>query len=194
MPKLWSGTLEAHRREVRDAVIETTTSLIAAQGLRAVTMSRIAEQSGIGRATLYKYFPDVDSILHAWHASHVRTHLDELSALAETDGPPTERLAAVLANYALRTYETTRAHAGTDLVSLIHRSEHIGDAEHELSDLVCQLISRAVDDGTVRADINPTELTAYSLNALSAARTANSKAAVQRIVDLTLSGLKPDTH
>lgn len=32
-----------------------------------MTMSRIAEEIGIGRATLYKYFPDVEAILLAWH-------------------------------------------------------------------------------------------------------------------------------
>ena len=63
MPKLWSGTLETHRREVRTAVIAATAALVADHGLRGVTMSRIASEAGIGRATLYKYFPDVETIL-----------------------------------------------------------------------------------------------------------------------------------
>src|SRR5207245_866718 len=59
VPKLWSDTIETHRREVRDAILETTVALVTKQGLRAVTMSQIADEAGIGRATLYKYFPDV---------------------------------------------------------------------------------------------------------------------------------------
>jgi AcrR family transcriptional regulator len=43
--------------EVRDVIVETTAALVAEHGLRAVTMSQIAEDTGIGRATLYKYFP-----------------------------------------------------------------------------------------------------------------------------------------
>lgn len=54
VPKLWSETIEAHRREVHDAIIETTAARVAEHGLRAVTMSQIAEETGIGRATLYK--------------------------------------------------------------------------------------------------------------------------------------------
>ena len=189
MPRLWSGTLEAHRREVRDAVIATTTALVAEHGLRAVTMSRIAEQSGIGRATLYKYFPDVESILEAWHASHVRTHLDVLTELAGHDSPAVQRLATVLRTYALGIYETSRQHASTDLVAMIHRSEHVAEAEHELTHLVARLIADAAHEGTVRADVAPAELAAFCLNALTAARTAHSKAAVQRLVKLALSSL-----
>jgi len=54
VPKLWHHTIEAHRREVRDAILDNTATLVAAHGLRQVTMSQIAEQTGIGRATLYK--------------------------------------------------------------------------------------------------------------------------------------------
>src|SRR6266849_6773540 len=71
MPKLWTETIEAHRREVRDAILDTTAALVADQGLRSVTMSHIAEETGIGRATLYKYFSGVEAILLAWHERQV---------------------------------------------------------------------------------------------------------------------------
>jgi AcrR family transcriptional regulator len=78
VPKLWNETIEAHRRDVRDAILDTTVALVAEHGLRSTTMSRIAERTGIGRATLYKYFPDVESILIAWHHQHVAAHLEHL--------------------------------------------------------------------------------------------------------------------
>ena len=55
VPKLWNETIEAHRRAVRDAILETTAALVVEHGLTSVTMSQIAEETGIGRATLYKY-------------------------------------------------------------------------------------------------------------------------------------------
>ena len=82
MPRLWNDTIEAHRHDVRDAVMDATASIVAAQGLLSVTMSRVAEESGIGRATLYKYFPDVEAILLAWHERHVVQHLDQIGAIA----------------------------------------------------------------------------------------------------------------
>src|SRR5947209_9672712 len=94
-------TVKAHRNEVREAILETTAGLVAVHGLRSVTMSQIAEETGIGRATLYKYFPDVEAILVAWHERHVTSHLEHLAALRDQAGDATERLKAVLEAYAL---------------------------------------------------------------------------------------------
>ncbi|MGH2358185.1 MAG: TetR/AcrR family transcriptional regulator, partial [Candidatus Limnocylindria bacterium] len=66
-------------REVRDAIMDSTTALVAEHGLLSVTMSQIAEETGIGRATLYKYFPDVEAILVAWHERQVTGHLEHLA-------------------------------------------------------------------------------------------------------------------
>jgi AcrR family transcriptional regulator len=63
--------VETHRQEVREAILDATGGLVQSRGLLAVTMSDIAEATGIGRATLYKYFPDVEMILSAWHQRHV---------------------------------------------------------------------------------------------------------------------------
>ncbi|MFF6829854.1 TetR family transcriptional regulator [Streptomyces longwoodensis] len=86
MPKLWNETIEEHRRAVRDAVLETTAKLIAEQGLRGVTMSRIAEESGIGRAT-QSAFPDVESIMMAWHERQIAGYLDQLAELRPRRDP-----------------------------------------------------------------------------------------------------------
>jgi hypothetical protein len=50
VPRLWTQTIETHRREVRDAVVDTTAALVAEHGLLSVRMSQIAEATGIGRA------------------------------------------------------------------------------------------------------------------------------------------------
>ena len=90
VPKLWSETIESHRSAVREATLDTTAALVAEHGLRSVTMSQIAEQTGIGRATLYKYFPDVDSILVAWHERQVgRARPPARGARAAARGTPT---------------------------------------------------------------------------------------------------------
>ena len=75
MPKLWNETIAAHRRDVRDAILDSAAALLGEHGLRSVTMSQIAVATGVGRATLYKYFPDIEAILVAWHERHVGCHL-----------------------------------------------------------------------------------------------------------------------
>src|SRR5438132_10403061 len=117
MPKLWNDTIETHRREVRDAILDTTVALVAEHGLASVTMSQIAEETGIGRATLYKYFPDVEAILVAWHERHVTGHLEHLAELRDQAGDAAQRLEAVLGAYALIQH---KRHA-TELAALLHR-------------------------------------------------------------------------
>src|SRR5438093_13719408 len=101
MPKLWNETIDAHRHAVRDAILDTTAGLVAEHGLASVTMSQIAEDTGIGRATLYKYFADVQAILIAWHERHVTRHLQELARVRDQASGTGRELHAVLEAYAL---------------------------------------------------------------------------------------------
>jgi hypothetical protein len=91
--------------------LDATAALIAEHGL-AVNMSQIAAHVGIGRATLYKYFPDVQAIVAAWHDRQVTAHLDQLTGVAAQHQDPGERLRTVLATY-LRLSSTGR-HTGHD--------------------------------------------------------------------------------
>lgn len=181
--------MATHRQEVHEAILEAAWCLVAERGLLNVTMSQIAEQAGIGRATLYKYFPDVQAILVAWHDRHVAEHLAELQALAEKPGDARARLAAVLQKYALIC--RARAHHGPDLGALLHRGDHAAHAEQQLRNLISHLVTEAVHDGQVRADAPPEELAVYCTHALTAAEDASSDAAVQRLVQMTLTSLRP---
>lgn len=187
MPKLWDETIEAHRRAVRDATLDTTAALVAAHGLRSVTMSQIAEETGIGRATLYKYFPDVEAILVAWHERQISAHLEHLAELREEAGDAGERLEVVLEAYALIRHE----HHGSDLAALLHQGEHVARAHEHLRHFIRDLLSEAAEIRAVRDDIALDELVHYCLHALTAAGTLPSKAAVRRLVAVTLAGLRP---
>ncbi|HEX9664029.1 MAG TPA: TetR/AcrR family transcriptional regulator [Candidatus Binatia bacterium] len=187
MPKLWNETIEAHRRAVRDALLDTTAALVTEHGLASVTMSQIAEETGIGRATLYKYFSDVEAILVAWHERHVTGHLEHLVEVRDQAGDAGEQLEAVLEAYALISHE----HHDTELAALLHRGEHVARAQQQLSDLIRDLLTEAAETGDVRDDVAPDELASYCLHALTAASSLPSKAAVRRLVTVTLAGLRP---
>jgi AcrR family transcriptional regulator len=187
MPKLWNETIDAHRRAVRDAIMDTTAALVAEHGPSSVTMSQIAEATGIGRATLYKYFPDVETILIAWHERQVSGHFEQLVEVRNRAGDATERLEAVLRAYALISHE----HHGTELAALVHRGEHVARAYGQLSDLIRDLLIEGARSGDLRSDVSPEELASYCLHALTAASSLPSEAAVGRLVRVTLAGLRP---
>lgn len=187
MPKLWNETIDAHRQAVREATLNSTADLVAERGLASVTMSKIAEVTGIGRATLYKYFPDVNAILNAWHERHVMGHLHQLSDVRDKAGDTAQKLAAVLEAYALMSHERH----GSELATLLHRGEHVARAHHQLSVLIRDLLADGVKSRSIRDDIPTQELASFCLHALTAASNLSSKAAVHRLVAVTLAGLKP---
>ena len=190
MPKLWNETIEAHRRAVREAILDTTAALVAEHGLASVTMSQIAEATGIGRATLYKYFPDVEGILFAWHERQITGHLAQLAAVRDQAGDAGQRLAAVLEAYALIARES-RSHHHTELAALLHRDAHVARAEGQLREMIQDLLAEGARTGDVRDDVPPDELASYCLYALTAASSLTSTAAVRRLVSVTLAGLHP---
>jgi AcrR family transcriptional regulator len=187
VPRIWSDTIESHRSAVREAIMDTTAALAAEHGLAAVTMSRIAGETGIGRATLYKYFPDVEAILTAWHERQINDHLHQLASLATGPDKPGQRLRAALHTYA----HISRERHDAELSALLHRGEHVAAARQHLRAFFAGLLGEAAEAGEVRADIAPEELADYCLHALTAAGTAQSKAAADRLVQVVLSGLEP---
>jgi AcrR family transcriptional regulator len=192
MPKPWNETIEAHRREVRDAILDTTAALVAEQGLRSVTMSQIAEETGIGRATLYKYFSGVEAILLAWHERQITGHLEYLAEVRDQAGAAGERLKAVLEAYALISHERfSHEHPGPELAALLHRGVHVTGAQQQVHDMIRGLLTEAAETGDVRNDVVPDELASYCLHALTTASSLPSKAAVRRLVTVILAGLRP---
>jgi AcrR family transcriptional regulator len=192
VPRLWNDTIQAHRAAVRDAILDTTAALVASNGLLSVTMSQIAETTGIGRATLYKYFPDVEAILVAWHERQVTAHLAQLAELRDQAGDPGQRLQAVLEAYALISHDRfSHQHSGSELAALLHRGAHLTRAQRQVHDLFKELLTEAAAAGELRDDVAPDELASYCLHALGAASGLPSKAAVRRLVRVTLAGLRP---
>jgi AcrR family transcriptional regulator len=190
VPRLWNQTIEAHRNQVRVAILDTTAALVAEHGLLSVTMSQIAERTGIGRATLYKYFPDVEAILLAWHERQITSHLGQLAEIRDQAGGPAQRLQAVLEAYALISHES-HGHNDNELAAFLHRDEQVARAWYQVRDMIRDLLTDAAKAGDVRDDVAPSELASYCLHALTAASSLPSKAAVRRLVTVTLAGLRP---
>jgi AcrR family transcriptional regulator len=187
MPRLWNETIEEHRTAVRDAILQTTATLAFEHGLTSVTMSQIAAAAGIGRATLYKYFPDVESILLAWHEQQINAHLRLLADARDHTEGPERQLEAVLEAYA---HISNRRH-DTELGAWLHRGDHLATAQKHLHELITELVTAAVQNGSLRDDVAPAELASYCLHAMTAASRLPSKAAIQRLVQVTMAGLRP---
>ena len=188
MPRLWTKTIAGHREDVRDAVLTATAELVARDGLLAVTMSEIADSAGVGRATLYKYFPDVEAILLAWHERQISHHLDELRAARDRSSRPLTRLRAVLTAYA-RIAAESHGHADTELAALLHRDSRVVRARQHLLELLRDVLADAARARVIRSDVAADELAAYCFHALAAASGVRSQAGLRRLAALVVDAL-----
>jgi AcrR family transcriptional regulator len=188
VPRLWEETIDAHRDAVREAVLRAAAGLVAEGGPTAVTMAELARRAGVGRATLYKYFPDTGSVLLAWHEAVVAEHLAIVRAAAAKDGPARERFDAALAAY-VRAMGHRAQHPGQG--EELHRAQHVAAGSTALVDLLSDLLTAAVTDGSVRADVPARELAEFCVAAAAAAPPLGSRAAASRLLAVVGSALDP---
>jgi AcrR family transcriptional regulator len=186
VPKAWNDTIEAHRRMVRDRILDTTATIVADHGPLAVTMSRIAEESGIGRATLYKYFSDVEAIFVAWHERQIAHHMKHLAEVADQAGDAGEQLVAVLEAFALHHYE----HRSGELAMVLHQNGQNNHTTRHFQDFIKGLLVEGAKSGELRDDVAPGELADYCVHALAAASGLPSRAAIRRLIEVILDGLR----
>ncbi|MCB1290289.1 TetR/AcrR family transcriptional regulator [Mycolicibacterium sp.] len=61
----WSDVRASFKESQRQSIARSALELVMERGSAEVTMSTVAERAGISRQTLYRYFPDLGSVLSA---------------------------------------------------------------------------------------------------------------------------------
>lgn len=137
-----------HDRVVK-GILDTAAIVLTERG-ETVSMAEIAEAAGVGRATLYRYFPNREALLQGL----ARAAFDELGARiteAELDAVPVREGVARLT----RGFVT----AGSKYAAIVQTGKkHLGEIEvEELDEKITQpvraLLARGVADGTLRDDV-----------------------------------------
>ena len=129
-------------------------TLIAREGLGAVTMRSVAESAGIARQTLYNHYPDIDSIVAAALRRHNEESIQLLDSALRTMDDPSGKLEQLVRH----------------VVSIGVHSHHAPGIEHALSadaratlgdyhDAVDRVIREVLDEGLTRGafrtDLSP---------------------------------------
>lgn len=170
MPRIWDDTVAGHKDKLRRSVVDAAVALVAERGRTDVSMSAIAERAGIGRATLYNYFPDVDHILAAYVVGQFdQQHAALDQRLADLDDPLV-RLRASLE--LVVTYFASAAHRTASPIGLDtfgpETQALVDVATRGFRDRLAVMIRDAIDAGLLRDDLDP-EFAADALNHLLAA-------------------------
>jgi AcrR family transcriptional regulator len=138
----------------RQRILEAAREAFAEGGL-GVTLDEIANRAGVGVGTVYRRFPDKEQLIDALFEERI----GELVALAEASlrqDDAWEGLVGFLEG-------ATELHAcdrGLKEVALsgVHGLERVGRARQLMFPLVTRLVARAQDQGSLRPDLEPTDL------------------------------------
>jgi AcrR family transcriptional regulator len=155
-----------------------------------VPLDEIARRAGVGRATVYRHFPN----RHVLALAVAAQNLDALrSVVGAAEGE--RRCFRDLLHWVLSTQATMRP-----LVALIHELPLRDQRRYGrmLIGVLAPPLRRAQADGELRPDLRPADLTAVMamVNAMVDAVPADRDrdAAVQRLVNVIVDGLSPPSR
>lgn len=165
--------------DLGDQILDAAVSCAQAMGFDRVTLAAIARHAGVSRPTVYRRWPDTQSILAAALTRQI------VRAWREVAVPGAGRQAFVAQTVAvanrLRHDELIAAvlRSGPDL-AMVYIAERMGSSQYAIVDLGAAQIKAGQDDGSVRAG-DPRQLAAMCL--LITQSTIQSAQMVAEILD-----------
>lgn len=188
MPKLWTDTIAGHRQQVDAAVLDAAQALTLERGVFDLTMSDIAEHAGVGRATLYKYYKDIPSILAAWHSREAQAHGEALQQHISRVQPGLGRVKSALRFHA---YALRDAHAGPLLaMHLAGTNEESIETIATVTNTIRHQLAELIEHDCERPHEDADELAVYATAALGAAPHLPNRRAVDRLIDRVLASIE----
>ena len=137
----------------RERILAAATVAVRRDGEK-VPMATIAEEAGVGIATLYRHYSTRPALLAALTSGSFNLVLDHARAAAHSDEPAPVALAQFLEQtIAARDQFVLPLHGGP----VIH-DERIVALQSEIRTLLEQILARGRRDGTIRPDVTPNDI------------------------------------
>jgi len=138
----------------RQRILEAAGAAFAEDGL-SVTLDEIARRAGVGVGTIYRRFPDKEQLIDALFETRMNEFAAEAEAALRADDAWTG-----LVCFLERATEQHACDRGFKEVALsgTHGLERVGRARELMFPLVSRLVARAQTEGSLRADVDPTDI------------------------------------
>lgn len=153
---------EANKIERKAKIIATAKILFLERGLADVQMQEIAELSGIGLATLFRYFPNKSELVLTVANEFVQKLNEDIRKIVKKQLTALEKIEAILDYFTIHTADEKmkllRFQESFELFSspqeVITFNEDYIKTHEEFVALLLEVIEQGNEDGTIRQDIN----------------------------------------
>ena len=181
-------------RRNRLRLVQAARELVAERGMD-VTAAEIAGRAEVGVGTLYRRFGSKDALIRDILADG----LSEVEAVAEAalDDPDAWNGLSSFFAFFSQTQVDNQGIAEYLSLSTSIPDDEMNRYNGRLSSLVQQLVQRAHDEGTLRADVSWQEVVLLSRASVSAAECLGAQSSAeqrQRASAIILSGMKASPH
>lgn len=151
---IWDESLSNHKSRQSEQIAKAALEIVAADGMSGLTMSSIADRAGISRQTLYRYYPDIDSVLTAAMTSNagLEAHMEDLTS----EGTPREQLDSFVS---MILHAATAGHPSpTQFEQSLPPQAREAARTHaaQIEQLVIDVVRDGVADGSFSTDLDPT--------------------------------------
>ena len=171
----------------RQRLIEAAKAGFAETGPE-VSLEQIARRAGVGIGTLYRHFPTRDAIVEAVYRHEVRQLAEGATRLLGSL-PPGEALHEWMRLFL--DYVATKKLIGPALVSMVGGVSELYAASGALiTEAVTLLVERAVANGDIRADTDPTDVFRALVGLSYASSDPGWEASARRLIDILMDGLR----
>ena len=180
------AALRADAQENLGRVLHAAAEAFAEHG-PDVSVDEIARRAGVGHGTVFRRFPTKDGLIAAVISTRLRELGDRAECLlAEPDA------GAAFEQFVWRIAELhSRDRVLFEGVPRCSDMPEIAEAKQRLQTLVERLVARAQEEGALRRDIRPEDVTGLVGSAMVGSTQASGAGAWRRYIRIVLDGLRP---
>ncbi|MFD1929187.1 TetR/AcrR family transcriptional regulator [Sporosarcina siberiensis] len=157
-------------------ITESAEKVFGIKGFEKATMQDIADEEGIGIATLFRYFPKKDKLIVAVAVNAIGRYFHAFQTIAQLDVSSLEKIDRLFDYFAsqlnpenlgyTRLIEAFESYAALQFAPLDDMATY-NDAHKEISDVFSSIIEEGKSDGSIRGDIPTGDVLLSIINAFS---------------------------
>ena len=175
----------------RERILEVAKDAFTRYGASA-SLDEIAKEAGVGAGTLYRHFPTRDALIEAVYRTEVEKLANAEQEFAKTK-PPVEALRAWMLLFV--DYIAAKHIIAPVLNTFVGGPNKLYECSRDhVQGAIERLVRRAQQSGDIRKDLVPFDLLRALIGVSNVATTPDWQQSARRLVDILISGSRPDAR